>query len=335
MRPIWSIKLGELDLTEQLASYLLTLAITDASGTAADRLQLEVADPRGIIAWPAHGTELIVALGYAHTGLTDMGSFIVDEVRVSNPPRVISIRGNAADFGAERVKQRRRIHYEGQTVGALVDTLAQEMGYTAAVHPDLAARPVPLLDRVAESPIATVTRLARRFDAVATVKRGHVTFVPAGVGETASGAPIPEVIIRESNCTRWSFEVMDRAKYTAAKARYRDVNAAEDVWVQAGSDASVDTNATYELRNTYPDRASAEEAARGKIRALTRNGGSAEVTHIGDPTIGAQAPLILTGFGHRIDGRWIADEVEHRLGNDGLITTIRAKLPVTGQPAGE
>jgi hypothetical protein len=335
MRPIWSIKLGELDLTEQLASYLLTLAITDASGTAADRLQLEVADPRGIIAWPAHGAELIVALGYAHTGLTDMGSFIVDEVRVSNPPRVISIRGNAADFGAERVKQRRRLHYEGQAVGALVDTLAQEMGYTAAVHPDIAARLVPLLDRVAESPIATVTRLARRFDAVATVKRGHVTFVPAGVGETASGAPIPEVIIRESNCTRWSFEVMDRAKYTASKARYRDVNAAEDVWVQAGSDASVDTNATYELRNTYPDRASAEEAARGKIRALTRNGGSAEVTHIGDPTIGAQAPLILTGFGSRIDGRWIADEVEHRLGNDGLITTIRAKLPVTGQPAGE
>jgi hypothetical protein len=333
--PIWSIRQGEFDLTEQLASYLLSLAVTDGSGTQADRLQLEIADPRGIIAWPSHGAELIVALGYEHTGLVDLGTFIVDEVRVANPPRVISIRGNAADFSADRVKQRKRVHYEGQTVLDLTQALAEEMGYTVAVHPDLAARLVPMLDRVAESPIATVTRLARRFDAVATVKRGHVTFVPAGVGETVSGAPIPEVIIQESNCTRWSFEVVDRGKYTAAKARYRDINAAEDVWVQAGTDASVDTAATYELRNSYPDRASAEEAARGKIRGLTRNGGNAELEHVGDPTIGAQAPLILTGFGHRIDGRWIADEVEHRLSGAGLVTTIRAKLPVTGQPTGE
>jgi phage protein D len=256
-----------------------------------------------------------------------MGTFVVDEVRVCNPPRVISIRGNSADLQSDRVKQRTRLHYEDATVGEVVGDLAGEMGYTAAIHPDLGPRPVPVLDRVTESPMNAVTRLARRFDAVATVKQGHLTFVPAGVGETASGAPIPEVEILESNCTRWCFERVDRGKYTAAKARYHDFDAAEDKWVEAGRDDSIDASATYELRATYPDEESALEAARGKIRALVRNEGGANLTHVGDPTIGAQAPLVLRDFGAGIDGRWIADEVTHRIDNSGFVTTIRAKLP--------
>jgi hypothetical protein len=37
--------------------------------------------------------------------------------------------------------------------------------------------------------------------------------------------------------------------------------------------------------------------------------------------------LLLVDFGRGVDGRWIADEVEHRLDNSGYVTTIRAKLP--------
>ncbi|NCA70897.1 MAG: hypothetical protein EOM91_12455 [Sphingobacteriia bacterium] len=331
MKPIWSIKVGATDITEQLARYLLSISVTDGSGTDADTVAIEIADPRAIVAWPEHGAELIIGMGYDHTGLTALGSFFVDEVRICNPPRVISIRGNSADLQSDALKQRKRIHYKDETVRTLVEKLAAEMGLTAAIHPDLARRPVPTFERVAESAMNAVTRLARRFDAVATVKTGHLTFVPAGAGETASGAPIPDVLIREENCTRWCFEMVDRGKYTAAKARYRDFAAAKDVWVEAGTDATVDSSATYELRQTYPDRESAQEAARGKIRSLVRNAGGADVTHIGDPTIGAQAPLILDGFGDGIDGRWIADEVTHRIDGSGFVTTIRAKLPAEGR----
>jgi hypothetical protein len=38
-------------------------------------------------------------------------------------------------------------------------------------------------------------------------------------------------------------------------------------------------------------------------------------------------PLILIDFGAGIDGRWIADEVTHRIDNSGFVTTIRCKLP--------
>jgi hypothetical protein len=45
------------------------------------------------------------------------------------------------------------------------------------------------------------------------------------------------------------------------EARYRDVGAAEDMWTLAGGDAETDSDATYRLRQTYPDQESAQVKA--------------------------------------------------------------------------
>jgi hypothetical protein len=332
MRPIYRVTIDGEDISTALAPLLLALSVEDGSGTESDRLELQLADPGGTMDWPEHGAVIGVELGYEggpSAGLTDMGEFVVDEVEVSNPPRQIVVRGNAIDLRADSAaKARKRVHYEGETVGSLVAKLAAEMGYRSAVHPGLASREVPTLDRGTESPMSAVTRLARRFDAVATVKRRTLGFVPAGVGETARGAPIPPIEISESVCTRWRFSVTDRLKYAAVEARYHDFAAGADVWVKMGRDDGGDQ--TYQLRQTYPDRTSAVAAAEAKYRSLGRNAGEADITTVGYPVIGAQVPLLLQDFGAGIDGRWIADSVTHRFDNNGLVTTIRAKLPVDG-----
>jgi len=248
-------------------------------------MEIVLADPTGSMQRPSKGATVSIWLGYEsgnrlgdrvidrlpslpdgiagrlQPGLTKMGDFVVDEVEIANPPRQITVRGNAIDLRAtSKPKARKREHYEEETVESLVGKLASEMGYGSAVHPDLAGKEVPYFDRDAESPMSAVTRLARRFDAVATVKEGVLGFVPAGIGETASGSPIPPINLSESVCTRWRFGITDRSKYAAVEARYHDFFTAEDVWVKHGDDA--DGTSTYQLRQTYPDRTSAEEAAR-------------------------------------------------------------------------
>jgi phage protein D len=329
MRPIYRVTVNGNDITTALTPLLLSISVQDGSGTESDRLELQLADATGSMEWPEQGAVINVALGYEtgiNAGLTDMGDFVVDEVEVSNPPRQIIVRGNAIDLRADsQAKTRQRMHYEDETVETLVGQLAAEMGYGSAVHPRLAPLEVPAFDRDAESPMSAVTRLARRFDAVATVKRGTLGFVPAGVGETASGAPIPPIELAETVCTRWRFSVTDRLKYQAVEARYHDFALGEDVWVKVGDDA--DGANTYQLRQTYPDRTSAQAAAEAKFSSLGRNAGSAEITTVGYPIIGAQVPIILVDFGAGIDGRWIADDVTHRIDNSGFQTTIRSKLP--------
>jgi len=348
MRPAYRVEINGTDISLALRPVLVSISVQDGSGTESDKMEIALADPKGTMDLPSKGATVSIWLGYERMdtassggmlgtaanvarnyGLTKMGDFVIDEVEVTNPPRKITARGNSIDLRAtSRPKARRREHYEDETVLSLVAQLAYEMGYLPAVHPDLAGREVETFDRDAESPMSAVTRLARRFDAVATVKEGVLAVVPAGVGETVTGAPIPPIYLAETSCSRWRFGITDRQKYEAVEARYHDFHTAEDVWVRAGSDD--DGSSTYQLRQTYPDRTAAQEAARAKLAALQRGAGNADITTIGYPVIGAQVPILLQDFGAGIDGRWIADEVEHRFDNSGYVTTVRAKLPAGG-----
>jgi len=331
MRPNFRLRVGEADVTERLREYVLSIAVQDGSGTEADKLDLLISDPLERIAWPQHGQQLHVELGYDELSLRDMGSYVVDEVEISNPPRQIRIRGNSINLRDSTAKRRARLHYQNTTVGEIVQALAEEMQYTAAITPSLARQPVTVWDRISESPMSAVTRLARRFDAVATVKRQHLTFVPAGEGVTASGAAIPPVTVEPEAAVDWRFSIVDRGKYTAVEARYRDQRAAEDVWVRAGTDNTDAGDNTLRLRQTYPDRISAESAARGRLKALNRNAGSGSLTLVGDVRILGQTPLTLQRFGPGIDGEWIADEVVHRFDSgSGYTTRVQVTLPADG-----
>jgi hypothetical protein len=91
-------------------------------------------------------------------------------VSVRDPPRTITIRGNSADLRGAGVKTRRKRAYDQTTVGEIVRDLAAEAGYTATVDPTLASQQIAHWYRMNESVMAAVTRLGRRYDAVATEK---------------------------------------------------------------------------------------------------------------------------------------------------------------------
>jgi phage protein D len=329
VQPIYRVIVGGSDVTQTLARHLTQLTVVDQSGTESDRLTLEVADPLRQVVWPAHGVEIDVALGYVGGPLIDMGLYTVDEITVRQPPRVLTVAANAADFRTQRTKERRTRDYDATTLGAVIDALAAEAGWTSRVDPTLRGEPIPHWDRLNESVGATITRLARRYDAVATIKRGHLTFVRRGTGRTASGTPMTPIVIDETQVTEWQMTRTDRAKYQAVEARYRDVRAAEDRWTRAGD--SAESDATYRLRQTYPDQASAQAAADAKFRALTQAQMSLHFTLPGNPILAAQSPLILTGFGDPIDGRWILDSVEHRISGSksggGYVCRVQALPP--------
>ena len=211
----------------------------------------------------------------------------------------------------------------------MVEALAAEAGYTACIDPALEDYPITHWDRSNESVMSVVTRLARRYDAVATVKRKHLTFIRRGTGHTCDGVTREPITIRERNTTRWNATFNDRHKYKAATARYRDPAAAEDRWTGHGD--LQDYDATYRLRQTYPDETSAKAAAEAKYRALVQSTGNLSFTMPGDPYVHAQVPLLIQDFDPHIDGLWIVDQVDHTINNSGFVSRVSALPPAPHQ----
>ncbi len=307
----------------RLQDRLLLLTVTDNAATDGDQMMLDIADPDGIIAWPRHGEEIEIEIGYEHDDLQDMGMFVVDEVSIKNPPRVISVRGNAAEWESKRVKERKTRCWMDTKLKAIVEELADEAGYKPAIALSLQNEEVTRFDRNNESVAGCLTRLARKYHAAATIKRDHLLFVPRGTGESVSGI-IPTVPVAERDCTQWNASMNDRNQYESVEARYRDWYEAIDDWYREPGGKG---DAVYRMRQTFPDKRMAEVAARNKFRALKQATGSINLTMPGVPNLMAGAPLALSGFADLIDDtQWVADSVTHRIdGSGGYTTTVAGK----------
>lgn len=70
------------------------------------------------------------------------------------------------------------------------------------------------IDQTDESDLHFLTRLAERFDAVATVKTGHLIFVPAGQATTASGLEIPPIPLHRQSGDQHRYLMAERDAYT-------------------------------------------------------------------------------------------------------------------------
>jgi uncharacterized protein len=327
MRPTWTLTADGEDVTARLADYLISLSVSDKAGMESDQLDVVVADPLARIAWPRHGASLTVAIGYAHTGTTAMGTYRVDGVEVEGPPRQITIRAHAADLAAGFKAQRSK-SWEAKTLAAIVSDLAQAASLTPRVAADLAATPVARWDQTNESDMSCLTRLAQAYGALATPKAGYLLFVPRGTATSASGQALAEVVLRPSDVTRWKVAVADQDQYAAVEARHYDRDQAQETWARAEVDAAGSDAAVYRLRQTYPDPDRAQAAASAKAGELARGKTSLSLTLPGRTALGAEVPLTLEGFGDGIDGRWVLTSATHRIASGGYTTEVSGERPV-------
>lgn len=85
MTPAFEVRVdGRRDITEAIASRLLSLSISDRAGWEADTCRIEIEDD-GTLDLPKRGVKLDVRLGFG-SDLATMGSYTVDEVGTSAPP---------------------------------------------------------------------------------------------------------------------------------------------------------------------------------------------------------------------------------------------------------
>lgn len=321
MTPAWSISADGQDLTEALASRLLSLRVTDKSGLESDTLDLALADPRGELALPPMNATLDVSLGYQGAGLVRMGAFVVDTLELANPPRVLSIKAHGADLTAS-LRDRRTEGHEDTSVGEVVQTIAQRHGLTAAVSPALAERTLARVDQTNESDIGFLTRLGNWFDALVSIKAGRLLVTQRGQGVSVAGQALGDVALTETEVLSWRWRQDQGDTPRTVEARVYDAETATDTRVSAAGSGAGGHRVI--LRGSFCDPALAQTAATSHATAAERNSRTLNMLLPGRPALAAETPLALTGFHAGIDGRWIVTTATHRIDQGGYLTEVEA-----------
>ena len=330
MRPIFKIEANDADITKTISDRFKSLRLVDETGTVSDTVEISLADhdPAKRIALPPTGAELKVSIGYDNTTLRYMGLFVVDEIELSGYPCEVVIRARAAPYetskGGKTDLQTRKTRSwpKGTTLGAMVKRIAGEHRLTPSVSAALASVALPHTDQSCESDMNLLSRLAKRYDAVAKPAGGFLVFVKRGDAKTASGKAFPGVTLTPADGSGYRVVIASRDSAGTVVAFYRDTRKAQRREVSIG-----DGEPVFRLRMAYADRVTAENAARATQRSRARGERRLTYTLPGRPEVVAEAIATMQGFRDDVDGDWLIKRAEHYIGPDGYRTTIDCEQP--------
>lgn len=217
--PDFMLKLDDRDVTQNFSHRLISLSMIDKRGLEADQLDIQLDDSDGLLDLPARGARLSLWLGWEGTPLQPKGSFTIDTIEFRGAPDRLTIRGCSADFRG-KLNVRREQSWHDTTIGAIVNTIAQRNQLTASVAAGLSSIAISHIDQSQETDAAFLSRLAERNGAFVSIKAGKVIFMKAGHAVTASGTPIPLMMIERGDGDKHLFSVADRENYSGVTAKW-------------------------------------------------------------------------------------------------------------------
>jgi uncharacterized protein len=329
MQPAFRIFANQKEITAAVQDRLLEMIITDEAGIKSDQVKITLDDRRrgdGAVAeLPRIGTTLAIALGYAGTGLADMGTYRVDEIDINHPPATLTVSAKAADMtGSFRSLKTRS--WDETTLGVIVETVASEHGYTPKIDPELGGVMVPHLDQTEESDMALLTRLAGTHDAVAKPVAGHLVLARQGAAKSATGKDLPVIVLHDRDLTSWSYNHSARKAggsgmdaVGGVKAYWMDVEAGERREVVVGSEPY------EELRYVHATEADALAVAATRMNAGERSQDELSITMPGDTRLAAECRINLPDLRPSIPTDWRITKVEHKLSGGGYVCQIECE----------
>lgn len=321
LTPAWRIDVGSEDVTARLTGLVSEIRITSEAERESDALELVVAagvevappgDRRPVRAWMGYGEALVL-----------MGAYYVETTEIDlAAPSSMTVSATAADLRAGSGLKAPHTHtWSETTLGEVARGIAEEHALEPRVAPQLADVEIAHIDQSGESDLALLQRLAREHGCVVRVAAGRLIVMPPGAGTApGSGRDLPRRNVAPGGIIRGRVSLRGRPHYGAVQAAWRDAETGAEMLVQAG-----DGDPVYVARAMQPDQASAEAEARSQYRQQALRTSALDLTLPGDPTIAAETPLRMRGWGAHVDGAWTVRRARHVLTpGAGFSTEIEA-----------
>lgn len=313
---------------------LISVTIVDKEGVTSDTISCELNDGNPFAEIPKKGDTITASLGYRETGLVDFGSYTADDPEVRCLPYGMTVNGKGANV-RDGLKQHRARHWDQKTVKDIVSEIAADNGLSPVIDDEVGSHQYDWFGQQDESDLHVVERLARRHDALFSIKGGKLIFAAKGSGKSASGKELTPVVASPANIVEGTCRInfAHRNKYKKVKGRIQDRKQAKLIEIEVESDD--EGTADYTLPEPFADEGEATKAAKAKAKHLKSETIRTTVTLLGDPSIRAGAPFRYLDVRPGVDEiEFIIETATHRLTKAGYTTDIEAKLKTGGGSKG-
>ncbi len=361
LTPVAKLSINGKPFNTDALSRIISISLTDKSGFEADELTVSLSDHDGKLALPPKSAEITIALGYIETGVVDKGSYKITEVSWSGAPDTLHITAQSADT-SDRFSEAKEKSWHKTSLKEIIESIAAANGYTPIIGKAYQDEKIDHIDQSNESDAAFLSRLAERYDAIATVKHGRLLFVSSGEATTASGQPLPTIRITRNSGDQYTFRYSNTESYNAVRAYYIDKQTGKKHEVVITEDnydpvkKTVTTTKQYKtkrkdgkthktttkevteikqadttgkkiktLRHTYQSPKTAATGARAAYKKLKRGAMEFDISlAVGRPDVAPESPVTLQGFKPEIDAeKWVGKETVHTLDGNGLMTAVK------------
>ncbi len=323
MKPIFSVAANGNDITGVLADRLDRLVVTDEAGLKSDRAEFSIDNREQKVRVPPTGVTLDIRLGYEDGDSWITGKYAVDNVRLGGKPDTLTIGAHAMNM-TTKLRTPRSQAWGNVSIGDLVAAIAEGLDYQAKVADPLSSTNLGHVIQSEESDLHLLQRLAEQYGAVFKATNGFLIFAPRQQLKSFSQQTLPAVTVTPDQCTQpWEYESTERGRFTAVVARWRDLDAGDDIEVRVGAA----DGPAFTLRKSFASADEARAAAQSKLDAFNRGTATLTLKLIGLPAAKAERPLIPSGFHPLVDGaEWVISKAVHTYAGNGLATSINAEI---------
>ncbi|MFW9080390.1 phage late control D family protein [Pseudomonas sp. P2757] len=286
----------------------------DAAGMESDQLTL-VIDLEGLDGLPTLGGKIGLRVGYLESGLVEKGQFKVTRLTPTLFPLRLTLVATAAPFSGKdetRFKERRTASHGPTTLGALFRQLVLPHGFSPRVDPELALIRIAHVDQSNETDMSFITRLARKYDAVAKPFNDLYVLAKPAQLKNLSGQVIPDVRLSVTSNNRpgdhafisAALEETARTQNQGCKTCFWDIAAGKLREVITGSEP-------YKvIRQKQPSEEEAKAIGEAEVRKMLREKYKLKVTCPGNPLLAAEGLLVLDDtWPDFMRGRWSIEKV--------------------------
>lgn len=333
------------DISQDISAYLLSVDYSDNTGDESDEVSFTVEDTNGL--WrsdwmPAKGDKLTMSIGYDDSML-ECGTFTVDEIEMSGPPDVVSIRALAASI-ASPLRTKNSKAYEKQSLRQIAQQIASTYGYRIVDNANSAKiLDEVIIDRITQSrqsDLSFLQRVAGEYGVMFSVRDTNLVFTSVYDVETAKA----NGTLDRTDLISYSVKDTAVAIYKEAKVKHKSTKTNKVV------ESNVPTKFIYDGENKGPDSKSADtlevrvksdnsKQAELKARAALHKANSKEregsFTIPGNTQYVAGINFTLTGMG-MMSGTWSITKSSHKIDRSGGYTTdFEAKLIKAGEGVGK
>ncbi|SFQ14703.1 hypothetical protein SAMN05421853_102125 [Roseivivax halotolerans] len=264
MTPDFELRADGDDVTAMIRDRLISLTVTDEEGLKADKLSFELDDRGNLLAVPPAEAQLELSLGFRETGLTRIGTFVVERRSGRGMPDTMSIDAKAADMSSQ-IRAPKTRAWENVTLGEMVETIAGEANLTPTVGEDIAPTFYTYVAQTAESDLHLLTRLAAVLDATAKPADGRLVVVRRGTGTAADGTALPVIALLKREFRSYDWALGERGKYKSVTAEWSETGTATLHKVTVGSGKP-----ERRLRHPFGSQDEAQRAAQAALDRAER-----------------------------------------------------------------